>query len=281
MEYRALGQTGRSLSVVGFGGIVVMNEEPAAADALVARAVERGINYFDVAPSYGNAEVRLGQALRPYREQVFLAGKTGHRDAAGSAAELQATLRNLQTAYLDLYQFHGVSRLEEVEQIFLSGGAMETFLAARDAGKIRNIGFSAHSETAALAMLDRFPFATVLFPINWVTWLHGQTGPGIAARAQELGVGLLALKGMAKEARREGEERIWPKCWYRPIDDAVEVSLAVRFTLSQPITAALPPGHAELLWQFCDIAERFTPLNEEEVAHLTERAWQIEPLFRG
>jgi len=281
MEYRALGKTGRSLSVVGFGGIVVRNEEPAAADALVARAIERGINYFDVAPSYGDAEVRLGQALRPYREQVFLAGKTGHRDAAGSAEELQATLRNLQTSYLDLYQFHGIMRLEEVEQIFAPGGAMETFLAARDAGQIRNIGFSGHNEEAALAMLERFPFATVLFPINWITWLHGQTGPGIAARTKELGIGLLALKGMAKRTWGEGEERIWPKCWYKPIDDAEEAALAVSFTLSQSITAALPPGHAELLWRFCDIAEQYRPLSDEETNRLATLSREVEPLFRG
>ncbi len=200
MQYRQLGNTGHSLSFIGFGGIVVSNEEQATADAMVKRAVELGINYFDVAPSYGDAEVKLGNALLPYRDTVFLAGKTGKRDRKGAEEELQATLRNLQTPYLDLYQFHGVMRIDEVEQIFAPGGAMETVLAARDAGQVHHIGFSGHNEEAALAMLDHFPFETILFPFNWVCWLQGQFGPHLVSRAQEMGVGLLALKSMASRA---------------------------------------------------------------------------------
>ncbi len=281
MQYRSLGNTGHSLSFVGFGGIVVSNEEQSTADAMVKCAVEMGINYFDVAPSYGDAELKLGHALLPYRDEVFLAGKTVKRDRDGAAEELQATLRNLQTPYLDLYQFHGVTRMEEVEQIFAPGGAMKAVLAARDAGQVHHIGFSCHSEEAALAMLDNFPFETVLFPFNWVCWLQGQFGPRLVSRAQEMGTGLLALKSMAWRAWAEGEEHVWPKCWYRPIDDPAVAALAVRFTLSLPITAALPPGHAELLWQCCEIAESFTPLNDAEMEQLRLRSKGIEPLFRG
>ncbi|MGB9900592.1 MAG: aldo/keto reductase [Pseudothermotoga sp.] len=171
MEKRVLGRTGERLSVVGFGGIVVMNESVDSAKRIVARAVERGINYFDVAPSYGDAEEKLGPALEPYRDQVFLACKTMERTKEGAWRELNESLKRLRTDHLDLYQFHAVTTLDEVEAIFSPNGAMETFLKAREEGLIRYIGFSAHSEEAALAMLEKFDFDTVLFPLNWASWL--------------------------------------------------------------------------------------------------------------
>nr|MBC8191083.1 aldo/keto reductase [FCB group bacterium] len=118
MEKRKLGKTDEYLSIVGFGGIVLTDEEPENAKQIVATAVEeRGINYFDVAPSYGNAEERLGPALEPYRDSVFLACKTGKRDAKGAEEELHQSLKYLRTDHFDLYQFHGVSSMEDVEKI--------------------------------------------------------------------------------------------------------------------------------------------------------------------
>ena len=134
MEKRAYGNTGEQLSMIGFGGILVMNAEPEAAAHIVAEAVDRGINYFDVAPSYGNAEERLGPALEPYRDRVFLACKTGKRTRDEAAAELRDLLQRLRTDHFDLYQLHGLTTREELEQAFAPGGAMETFVAARDQG---------------------------------------------------------------------------------------------------------------------------------------------------
>ena len=280
MQQRILGKTGRSLSIVGFGGIVVMNEEPEVAARLVADAVARGVNYFDVAPSYGNAEERLGPALAPYRDGVFLTCKTTCRDRAGVEEQLHASLRTLQTDHVDLYQLHGVMRMEEVEQILGPGGAMEAFLAAREAGLIQHIGFSAHNEEAALALLERFPFDTILFPLNWVCWHQGHFGPRVLAKASELGTGILALKTLAKRPWQDGEERIWPKCWYRPIDDPEEALQAARFTLSLPVTACVCPGHAELFRLLCAAAEQFTPLTPEEAAIVAARSEGLTPLFK-
>lgn len=279
MEKRALGTTGESLSIVGFGGIAVMNEEPRTAACLVSQAVDRGINYFDVAPSYGNAEERLGPALRPYRDSVFLACKTGKRSKEEALGELRQSLRNLRTDHFDLYQFHGVSTLEEVETILGPGGAMEASVEAREQGLVRFLGFSAHSEEAAMALLRSFHFDSVLFPFNWVSWIQGGFGPKVLQAAQEKGVGVLALKALAKTKWRDGEEHPWPKCWYAPVDSPEEASLALRFTLSKPVTAALGPGHAELLWWACDAADRFQPLSAEEAVLLSQRSDGIEPIF--
>lgn len=279
MEKRRLGKTGESLSMVGFGGILVMNEEPASASRIVAQAVDRGINYFDVAPSYGNAEERLGPALEPYRQSVFLACKTDKRTAEEAAEELHGSLEQLRTDYFDLYQLHAVTTMEDVEQILGPGGALETFVKAREQGLVRFLGFSAHSEEAAAALLDRFAFDSILFPFNWVCWHQGKFGPRVLEKAQEKGVGILALKALAKRKWKEDEERTWAKCWYSPVDTFEEVSLALRFTLSKPITAAVSPGHVELFEWACDTVDRFTPLTEKEEGLLAERSQGLDPIF--
>jgi predicted aldo/keto reductase-like oxidoreductase len=279
MEKRKLGKTGESLSIVGFGGIVVMDVTPEQASQNVATAIERGINYFDVAPSYGNAEERLGPALEPYRNDVFLACKTGKRTAEEAEKELHQSLKNLRTDHFDLYQLHAVTTAEDVETILGSGGALETFIKARQQGLVRFLGFSAHSEEAAVALIDAFDFDTILFPFNWTCWHKGNFGPKALARAKEAGMGILALKTLAKRRWKEGEQRRWSKAWYAPVDTYEEASLAVRFTLSKPITAGTSPGHMELLTWMCDAADQFMPLTPQEDADLAQRAQDLEPIF--
>ena len=255
MERRVLGRTGARLSVIGCGGIVMRDVSPADAARYVARAIERGVNYFDVAPTYGNAEELLGPALAPYRDQVFLACKTIQRSAAEAEAELGRSLARLKTDHFDLYQCHGVSSLEEADRMLAPGGALEALVAARERGLIRHIGFSAHSEDVALRLLDAFPFDSVLFPINLFCWRDGAFGPRVCEEAIETGAGILAIKALAKRPMRRDEPKKWPKCWYAPIDTAPEAEAALSFTLSQPVTAAVSPGHAELLWLACDAAD--------------------------
>jgi aryl-alcohol dehydrogenase-like predicted oxidoreductase len=280
MERRPLGNTGEELSIVGFGGIVVMNAEPPEASRLVAEAVDRGINYFDVAPSYGNAEERLGPALEPHRGRVFLACKTGKRGKEEAAAELRASLERLRTDHFDLYQLHGLTSMEEMERALGPGGAIEAFLEARDAGLIRYIGFSAHSVETALAAMDRFSFDSILFPTNYVLYHQAGFGPQVVERAREKGVGRLALKALARTPWAEGQPRTFSKTWYEPISDPEEADLALRFTLSQPITAAIPPGEAALFRLAVDIAERFRPLGQEELDEVRRRAGALQPIFR-
>ena len=280
MEKRVLGRTGCELSVVGFGGILVMNETPAESARLVARGIDAGINYFDVAPSYGNAEERLGPALEPYRQNVFLACKTAKRDAEGARDELDASLEKMRTDYFDLYQLHGVTTLEEVETIFGPDGAMETLLEAREEGLVRFLGFSAHSEEAAIALLNRFAFDSILFPLNWVTWNEGKFGPKVIETARAKGAGRLALKALAKRKWANDEERkAWPKSWYRPVETLDEARLALRFTLSLPVTAAVTPGHAQFLEWAIEIAQDLTPLTPEEQQQLAESAKGLAYLF--
>ncbi len=279
MERRAYGNHGDMLSVIGFGGICVMNEDPGASERMVAWAVDRGINYFDVAPSYGNAQERLGPALRPHRGKVFLACKTGKRTAKEAETELEQSLKLLHTDRVDLYQLHAVTTREDVQKILGPGGALEAFVKARERGLTRYLGFSAHSEEAFFELTRAFSFDSVLFPLNWVCWYQGAFGPRVLQAARDRGMAILALKAMARRKWREGEERTWPKAWYAPVETEEEARLAVRFTLSLPVTAATSPGHEELLRWACDAADAFTPITEAETRELERRSAGLEPVF--
>ncbi|MCU0522474.1 MAG: aldo/keto reductase [Anaerolineae bacterium] len=280
MDKRSLGKTGEMLSIVGFGGILVMNETAEHSAAFVAEAVNQwGINYFDVAPSYGNAEEMLGPALEPYRSGVFLACKTGKRDAAGAEEELNRSLKRMRTDHFDTYQLHAVTTLEDVAKIMGPGGALETFVKAREAGKVRFLGFSAHSEAAALALMAQFDFDTILFPFNWSSWLKEGFGPAVMTRAVEKEMGIFALKTLAKRAWAEGEEHDWSKTWYKPVETYEEARLATRFTLSQPVTAGVSPGHIELFRWLCQAAVEFQPITAEELATLRTWAADLKTIF--
>jgi len=283
LERRPLGKTGENLSLIGMGGIVVMGMEQPKANAIIAEAIDRGVNYFDVAPSYGDgeAEEKLGLGLVGKRDGVFLTCKTGRRDKQGAAEELERSLRRLRTDHFDLYQMHGLTSMEEVRQALGAGGAIETFLAARENGQVRFLGFSAHSAESAILAMNSFPFDTILFPFNWVCWSQGNFGPQVMDVAREKGVGLLALKAMAHTTWKEGAERNYSKCWYRPVSDPVLGARALRFTLSLPITAAIPPGEESLFRLALDTAESFKPMSTEEMEGLLAEARGVEPIFRS
>ncbi len=274
------------LSIIGFGGIVVVGLEQSAANRTVAESVARGVNYFDVAPSYGNgeAEEKLGVALEPHRKNVFLACKTQRRDADGAREELERSLKRLRTDHFDLYQHHAVTRIEDVERLFAPGGAHETFVKAREQGKVRYLGFSAHSVEAALAMLDRFSFDSVLFPINFVCFGQGNFGPQVIARAKEKGAARLALKALAYTRWPKGTDRrktAHPKTWYEPVTDRRLAEQALRFTLSEDVTAAIPPGDEKIYQMALDLAAGFKPLSTREREHLLARTKGVEPIFRA
>jgi aryl-alcohol dehydrogenase-like predicted oxidoreductase len=278
---RKLGRTGEQLSIIGFGGIVVMNEETSAANNIVAEAVDRGINYFDIAPSYGNAQERLGPALAPYRKNCFLACKTEGRMKDDSRKQLEESLRLLKTDHVDLYQFHALTKMKDLDKVLGPGGGMETMEAAKKEGKIRFIGFSVHSAETAVAAMDRYNFDTVLFPVNWVLFTRAGFGPQILKKAQEKKIGILALKGMAKTVwpADQKQNHPEPKCWYQPAGFPDEASLGLRWTLGHPITAAIPPGDERYFRLAMDVAQNYKPLEAHEEEALLRGGNGVEPIF--
>lgn len=269
------------LSIIGFGGIVVVGMEQKKANKTVSESIDAGINYFDVAPSYwdGEAEEKLGKALQPHRKNIFLACKTMERSAVGAEKELNISLKRVGVDHFDLYQFHAVTTMDEVKSIFAPQGAAETFIKAQKEGKIRFIGFSAHSEEAALALLDRFEFNSVLFPVNFVNYGQSDFGPKVVRRAREKGVTVLALKSMAYSPWPEEAKKTCEKCWYRPVEDPLLAENALRFALSQDITAAIPPGDENLYHMALQIAGRFSQMSREEQDKLLQSAVGQNSLF--
>jgi len=284
LPQREYGKTGVKLSIIGFGGIVVRDAEQQHANRVVAEAFEKGVNYFDVAPTYGNAEFKLGPALEPYRKKVFLACKTTRRKRDGAAAELNESLKRLRTDYFDLYQLHAITDVEkDVDTVFSKGGAMEVFTEARKQGRIRYLGFSAHSEEAALAAMERFDFDSILFPINFATFYKGNFGLRVIAAAKSKGVARLALKSLARQRWPKGDpaRKQYPKCWYQPLTEREEARLGLYFTLSQPVTATIPPGEEPLFRLAVDLAMNFKPIQTHDLAKIKQLAEFLNPIFQA
>lgn len=280
IEKHRLGKTGESVTMIGFGGVIVMNEEQGTANKRVAEAWDSGVRYFDVAPTYGNAQEKLGPALEPYREKCFLACKTTQRAAEGAERELHESLKLLRTDHFDLYQLHALTTREDVETAFGPKGAMEVFLRARKEGKTRFLGFSAHSEEAAMLAMDHFDFDTILFPVNFVCWHQGHFGPRVLAKAKEKDMGILALKAMAAGPIPEGAEKPYEKCWYKPVEEDALLEPALRFAFTQGACAAIPPGEYPFFQKAVEMAVRYKPLTGEEEAFLKKTAEEMVPLFR-
>ena len=269
------------LSVIGFGGIIMMGQEQAHANQVVAEAIARGVNYFDVAPSYGNgeAEEKLGIALEPHRKNIFLACKAEKRDRDGARQQLETSLKRLKTDHFDLYQFHAVGTVEDAKKILAPGGAAETFVKAKRDGLVRYIGFSAHGVDAAKLLMDSMPLDSVLFPVNYVNYAEGDFGPQILQEAKKRGLARMALKALAKTTWKPGEEKTYANCWYRPIEDPALAEKALRFTLSEDVSAAIPPGYEKFLNMALQIASKFTPLSADERKHLLASAQGVTPIF--
>ena len=279
MYYRELGTTGRKVSVIGMGGIVVVGMSQEEASRTVGSAIDRGVTYFDFAPSYGNCEELLGPAIEGKRDKLFLACKTAKRDRAGAQEELERSLRRLRTDHFDLYQLHGVPDVKELRQALGPGGAMEAITEARSRGQVRHIGITTHSTQVALEALKSFDFETVLFPVNFVCWLRADVGPEVLDAAAKKGVGRLAIKSMALQPWPEGATRKWSKAWYQPIDDPALARLAVRFTLTRGVAGTIPPGHIEL-WEMALAAADGGPLEPDEMVRLSRAAAAHEPLMK-
>jgi predicted aldo/keto reductase-like oxidoreductase len=280
---RVLGRTGREVSIVGFPGLSLMRVDQEEANRAVKEAFDRGVNYFDNAPAYGRdgeCEIKLGPALGQLdRSRIFLACKTRARDAEGAWRELERSLERHGTDHFDLYQMHHLVTMDEVNRALGPGGAIETFLKARDEGKIRWIGFSAHSTKAAVAALERFNFDTVMFPISFAEYYLRDFGKAVLDAAAARGSAVLAIKPMCMGAWPEGVERTrnW---WYRTTETPEEVSLALRFSLSlKGVVTGFPPAFIELLDKAIVAAKEYSPATLEDREQLRELASRCESVF--
>ncbi|HKL42145.1 MAG TPA: aldo/keto reductase [Clostridia bacterium] len=258
MKYRILGRTNLEVSVIGFGGIMLNNKKQNEANQIVKDAIESGINIFDVGPTYGDAQKKMGPAIKSFRNDVVLTCKTEPDNTKDEVkTDLENSLEVLGTDYFDVYQLHEVTNQKDLNQALGHGGALEAIVEAKKKGLVNFIGFSAHNEWAAIKLMNSFDFDTVMFPINWNYWFNKNQGPKLIEKAQETNKGILAIKSLAQRRWHQNEDKQNYNTWYKPIFDNDELAqLALRFTLSQDIDTAISPGDIRMLNKGLNIFEQ-------------------------
>lgn len=279
MEKRRLGKTGHTSSLVALGGAALWQIEQAEADAAIELAVGHGINHIDVAPLYGQAEMRIGSWLKRNQKEVFLACKTRERDRTGAWEGLKRSLEALRVNSFDLYQLHGVDDLETLNVVLGPGGALEAVLEAREQGLVRHIGITGHRPFVQVEALNRFDFSTVMFPLNRVHAAHRNDWNSFAPLleiARQKDVGIIAIKSIAKRPW-ERTSHLY-RTWYEPFDEPGEIDRSLWYTLSQGVSTAVMPGELNLWPMVIDAAERFKPMDEKEQREAISQVEKYQPL---
>lgn len=244
MEYRVLGKTGLRISRMGFGGIPIQKIDAEGTKKVIHRLMEAGVNYVDTARAYTVSEEYLGYALEGIRDKFILASKSYSRTKDAMARDIDISLKNLRTDYIELYQIHNPTAAE-LEQVQQPGGALEALLEAKAAGKIGHIGVTLHSVELFEKAVEYDWAETIMFPYNIVE----TQGEALIRKCAEKNIGFIAMKPLAGGA----------------IDDA---SLALRFICSNPDVTVVIPGMAaesEVEQNIASVANT-SPLSEAELA---------------
>lgn len=284
LEYRRLGRTNFKVSVLAIGGYGPgVHPDPQLAIKVVEEVIGEGINIIDIAPSYAEAETRLGSLIKKYRDRLVVAEKTLERTYEGAWRELRTTLSRFGIESIDVYQFHAVSSLDELDKIFSEKGAAKAFIEARDQGLIKFIGITAHSDMRiVLKALEIFDFDTVLIPVYAAAMTiprpENDFRPVLKA-ALDRDIGVIAIKSVAKR-RYVGERRY--TTWYEPFDSQDDIDMAVWYTLSQePVATYSMAGDLRLWPMILNAGKRFRKLSIEEQNRVVEvfREKGARPLF--
>lgn len=285
MERRRLGRTGHESSVVTLGTAAIGRVDQAVADRAVQAALDAGVNHVDVAPTYGDAELRLQPWMPRIRDRIFLGCKTRERSRDAAKAELHRSLGRLATDRLDLYQLHAVSKLADLDACTGSGGALEALLEARAEGLVRWLGITGHTHDAPrthLEALRRFDFDTVMFPLNFVLWAdpaYRRDAEALLDACRQRDVGVHVIKAVAKDPW--GDRQKTHTTWYEPFTDPETIDQAVAFVLSQPITTLCSAGDVTVLPKVLAAAERSRRLDADGQAALLATAEQYHSPFVG
>jgi len=283
MEKRRFGRTGHQSTVAIFGGASLGEVTQSQADMVMERVIAAGINHIDIAPSYGNAEERVGPWLARERRRFFLGCKTTERTRAGAEAELHRSLERLRVDKFDLYQMHAVKTMEELDAVTAKGGALEAAIHARVQGLTQFIGITGHGLQAPSVFLEalrRFDFDTVLFPINAKLFSdpdYRRDAEALLAECRMRDVGVMAIKAITKGPW--GDRPRTHATWYEPFVDVTDIQSAVNFALSQDVTGLCTVGDITVLPLFIDACEHFTPLSVSAQQAMIANAAPSEALF--
>ena len=246
MEYRTLGKTGLKVSRMGFGGIPIQKIDEEGTRRLLQEMAEKGINYIDSARGYTVSEQYIGYGLQGIRDKFILATKSMSRTKDAMVGDIETSLKNFRTDYIDLYQVHNPS-MEQLDQVIGEGGALEALMEAKATGKIGHIGLTAHSTAVFERALELDWVETIMFPYNIVE----QQGAELIHRCTEKNIGFIDMKPLAGGAIEDG-------------------TLALRYVCSNPDVTVVIPGMAESseLEENMAACSNEAPLTEEELAKM-------------
>jgi len=253
VERRRLGATGHESSVLIYGAACLAEVDQDTADVSVQKALDAGINHFDVAAGYGDAELRLAPWLPRLRSRIFLATKTDERRRDAAWAQINRSLERLGTESVDLLQLHAIGDLETLDQVTGSGGALEAALRAQEEGLAGAVGITGHSHSAPrthLNALRRHPFATVLTPLNAALWRIPAYRADYQDLVDEVGrqnTGLMTIKTVSRRNWPEGSGQPFAT-WYEPQSEPEQIRASVSWVLNRPeLTGLATPGDVRLL----------------------------------
>lgn len=245
METRSLGRLGHHSSVLIYGAAALGDVSQDVADRSIQQALDAGINHFDVAADYGEAELRLGPWMSQVRDRIFLATKTGHRNGESAWRQINESLRRLQTDQVDLLQLHAIGDLTELDAATRPDGALSAAVRAQEDGLIGAIGITGHGHRAPathLEALRRHPFATVLTPLNPVLWRNESYRAdyeALVAEVQRQDVGLMTIKAVSRRNWPDDAERSHAT-WYEPYAEQSRITAALSWVLSHREVTGIP-----------------------------------------
>jgi len=270
-------------TVAIFGAAGLAGATQAESDRAVEQSLAAGVNHFDVARSYGEAELRLAPWMPQIRKQIFLGSKTTKRTRAEAAQELHETLERLGIDSLDLYQIHAITRMDELDAALAPGGAIEAFMDARDQGLTKYLGITGHGHDAPrifLEALRRFDFDSVLFPINFVLYAmpdYRRDAEKLVAECRKRDVGTMIIKSIGKAIWRDRPPT--HTTWYEPFTEPELIQAGVNFSLSQDVTGVCTAGDVTILPTMLEACENFAPLDRAQQDELIATAERYESVF--
>ncbi|MBM7691619.1 putative aldo/keto reductase-like oxidoreductase [Peribacillus deserti] len=274
MLKRKIGRLDYEGSAVMFGAASLGNVTQEEADKSISFALEHGVSHFDTAADYGNAEIRLGPIISKVRNDIFLATKTGERTKEKAKAEIYRSLERMQVDSVDLLQLHAVGTIEELNKCTVKGGALEAAIEAKEEGIVKAIGITGHGHQAAVTHLEalkRFPFETVLLPLNYYMYSlpeYRESFDALMKEANNQNTAVRVIKAIAKAPWVEGQERRYAT-WYEPFDQQEIIDACVHFVLSFPgIAGFASAGDVHLFPKIVDAVERYGSMNNEEAERI-------------
>lgn len=289
IEQIPFGATGHDSTRIIFGAAALGGMKQEKADSTIELVRQYGINHFDVAASYGEAELRLADYLQDHRDDVFLATKTGDREGGTARASIDQSLERMRVDSLDLIQFHNLSTNADWDVVMSPGGALDVAIKARDEGLVKFIGVTGHGTKIAemhLKSLNRFDFASVLLPYSYQSLQDAQYADEfdqLYQICQEKQVAMQTIKSIAKK-RWTPESTDKQFSWYEPLRDQQAIKNAVHFVLSKPGIFLNTTSDATLLKVLLDAAMEFDAKAADSAALHAQvsadaAAYGTEPLF--